>query len=1008
MDAARLRQRSASHSSLRSQYQYQSRMINYTNPRPSGHRHPLRSVNEHAALLRSPGPLESMLKTTTETGDIGIFSIRPNSSTNFGRPTRARSHPREANLPFSTRPSGYDENHYCHPDDHKRVRSYRDTTSEIISLYGSESQQTLLSSVSPTSLEDDPRSYSMTTTTSSKRIPSQKSTGTLQSQSSGGGYQRPRSPFPYPTRLKRPGVRPASPALRENGDVDYSRMVELDRFSQRTIHGSYKPTFTHSSRRPLPMAFRPDVNRSTASLPSRSLPSPYLYAPVPCHARTASSALPWGMPRQSSRQQRGSADQSTRSPSLTSIVEMYDRPVTSNSNCAPPLQSPRPFFYDYSEQFEDEPPWDGEMNIPLHPIPKRAENIRQSLLLMDDIEGNFDLGGNYSDSLKSDAQEVENPSAESPHLLDAVDCNTEDTETNQLTSRDELHAIERRSPAQSSPSDVPLITVSDEEQSRPQNIPDDASPDTEADAADMLSLMSDSTSLRSNSPLETPSKVAETKFDVVNESRSRQSSQAGFSKPRYSLDPALSEFASILTSFDRLGRVPAAKDSEARSVSGGRHDASVYQQGEVHPGAMERSSRWPSPSPPQRTEEDGDVYRKRHRRNGAATRISITGIVPDSYLKRTPERRNSLQILSPEPISPVRQLRVKESIPQLMKALPPLPRDAEKLSGYGTAGIPTPSDYMEHDPLLLSRDGLSEMKRRLEAKQKTASPTTPQSSRDIQQKFKVRDHATPSFSLGTSGDAACPASSERPTFTSTRVYYSPASRPELRLKTSSSQVGELRPSQSGLSPYNNRLKQCNSLAELAPCMKRGTLDELFGIDKGSKGQASGFDSDSCNSMAGEGKAIRFEPSPQPSDQFNIPYPPSPAKAEVHPSAIPLANGGAVLIETCGSCAAYHPSGPRGLRSKLSVLRLRFTSTQRYEGTILPVICSETNELPMPATMANQGTNGWLNAGASSKQEQPAVEPEKVEWRVKRWARDARKAVRLYVKRTLERSLRASA
>lgn len=233
MDAARLRQRSASHSSLRSQYRYQTRMINYTNPRPSAQRYPLRSVNENVALLRSPGPLESMLKTTTETGDIGIFSIRPNSSSaSFARPTRSKSHPREANLPLPLRSLGYGENYYCHPDDHKRLRSYHDTTSEIISLYGSESQQTLLSSVSPTSLEDDPRSYSMTTTASSKRIPSQKSTGTLQSQSSGSGFQRPRSPFPYPTRLKRPGVRPASPALRENGDIDYSRMVELDRFSQ--------------------------------------------------------------------------------------------------------------------------------------------------------------------------------------------------------------------------------------------------------------------------------------------------------------------------------------------------------------------------------------------------------------------------------------------------------------------------------------------------------------------------------------------------------------------------------------------------------------------------------------------------------------------------------------------------------------------------------------------------------------------------------------------------------
>ncbi|PTB81478.1 hypothetical protein M440DRAFT_1322340 [Trichoderma longibrachiatum ATCC 18648] len=1005
MDAPRwLRQRSSSYNSLRSQYRYQSSMINYTNPRPWGQRHPLRSVNEHAALLRSPGPLESMLKTTTETGDIGIFSIRPNHSSNFGRQPRSRSHPREANPHFPARPSGYNENHYRRPDDRRRMRSYRDTASEIISLYGCESQQTLMSSVSAASLEDDPRSYSMTTTPSSKRIPSQKSTGTLQSQSSGSGYQRPRSPFPYPTRLKRPGFRPASPALRDDGDVDYSRMVELDRYSQRTIHGSYKPTFSHGSRRPLPMVFRPDVIRSTNSLPSRSLQSPYLYAPVPCDGRTASSSLPWGSSRQPSRQQRGSADQSTRSPSLTSIVEMYDRPATSTSNRSPPMQSSGPLFYDYTEQFEDEPPWDGEMDLPLHPVPQRTENIRQSLLLMDDIE-DFDLGSHYSDTVQSDAQEADKPPAEPSQFLDAAICNPEEMDATQPGSRDDKsHAIGSHSSNQSSPSNVPLITISDEEQSRPQSMRHDASPETEADAIDMLSLVSDSTSLRSNSLLETPSKMTESKFDVVNEPQSRQSSQVGFGKPRDSLDPGLPEFASIVTNIDRLEKVPAANDNEAQSMSGERHYTFLCPQGEPHAGALKRSSRWPSPTPPQKIEEEGGVYQKRHRRNGAASQISIVGVIPDSYMKRTPERRNSLQILSPAPISPVRQLRVKESIPQLMKALPPLPREAGKLSGYGTAGIPTPSGHVEHAPLMLSKDGLAEMKRRLEAKQKCTPPTTPQGLQSAQPRFRVRAHATPASLLGKSSAVTCSASSQRPTLTSTEEFYGSASRPKLRLKASPSQISQVQPDQSGLSPWGNRLKQCNSLAELTPCIKEETVDDQVRLDKDDKGRGSSFDSSSCNSAVVEVKPFRFEPSPQPSDQFNIPYPPSPAKAEVHPSAIQPVNGGAVLIEAGDSCADYKASGPRGLRDKLSMLRLRFASTQKDEGTILPVITT----LPTPARIVNHGINDWYNTEFIGHQEQPLAEPEKVEWRVKRWARAARKAVRLCVQRTLERSPRASA
>ncbi|UKZ51649.1 hypothetical protein TrVGV298_005410 [Trichoderma virens] len=965
-------------------------MINYTNPRPPAQRHPLRSVNENVALLRSPDPLESMLKTTTETGDIGIFSIGPHSSSaSFARPKRSRSHPRETILPLPARSSAYDEGYYCHPDGHKRLRSYRDTTSEIISLYGSESQKTLVSSVSPTSIDDDPRSYSMTTTTSSKQIPSQKSTGTLQSQSSGSGFQRPRSPFPYPTRLKRPGVRPASPALRENGDIDYSRMVELDRFSQRTIHGSYKPTYAHGPRRPLPMAFRPDVNRSTSSLPSRTAPSPYLYAPVPCQVRGPNSSVPWGMSRQPNRHQRGSTDQSTRSASLTSIVEMYDRPMTSNSNCAPPLQSPGSFYYDYSEQFEDQSPWDMDMDIPLHPIPQRVENIRRSLLLMDNIQGSFEADGNYPDSIKSNAKEDGKAYIEAFQLSDAVNGNSEGTGSKQSTSDDEDGAMERQSTAEPGPKETPLITISDEEQDPPPILSNRVSTDIEADAIDMLSMTSGSTSLGPNSPLETPSKILETNFNVASECRSRRSSQVSLSKLRYSLDPALSEFASVLSSFDRLVRIPATKDCEVQSISGGRHDTYAYQQEDVHPVNLKCLNRRPSPPSSDPVGEGDGEYLKCHRRNVAAMRISITGIVPDEVLNHTPERHNNFSILSPEPISPVRELRVKESIPQLMKALPPLPREAEKLSGYGTAGIPTINVYQGHGPLISGKDCPSGMRRPLEPKQTSSSPAISRHSQDFQPKFKLRARA-PSSSPGKSGDVACKVATHRPTYNGIYDYeYIQAVRPKLKLKLPRNQV---RPGQTGLSPYNNRLKQCNSLAELTPRLQNDTADEHIGVDMGGKKQVSSFDSLNGNTAAIEENSIRFEPSPQPSDQFNIPYPPSPPKVEAQSSPTAASIKGEELVEIRGSCVDNNPNRPRGLRGKFSVLRLRFTSPQRYTST-----SKETLAVPYDSR----------GVGVSSTNQSSPVEAEKVGWRVKRWARDAKKAVRLYVKRTLERSPKVS-
>ncbi|TDZ23678.1 hypothetical protein Cob_v002730 [Colletotrichum orbiculare MAFF 240422] len=71
MDIIHSQRRSASHGSLRSSYKSQARRPGHPLPRR------LLSVTESSSLLPSPGPLESMLKTTTETGDIGIFTIKP-------------------------------------------------------------------------------------------------------------------------------------------------------------------------------------------------------------------------------------------------------------------------------------------------------------------------------------------------------------------------------------------------------------------------------------------------------------------------------------------------------------------------------------------------------------------------------------------------------------------------------------------------------------------------------------------------------------------------------------------------------------------------------------------------------------------------------------------------------------------------------------------------------------------------------------------------------------------
>ncbi|KAK7421899.1 hypothetical protein QQX98_001893 [Neonectria punicea] len=138
MDLEDARQRSASQNSLHSSHRSHGKPGNHVHSLPPSQRRPFRGVHETSTLLRSPGPLESMLKTTTETGDIGIFSINPTPpSVTYHHPPRPRPNFGDASL---SRPHSRGLEDGFMYDDRKALPSYRDTTSEIISLYGSSTQ----------------------------------------------------------------------------------------------------------------------------------------------------------------------------------------------------------------------------------------------------------------------------------------------------------------------------------------------------------------------------------------------------------------------------------------------------------------------------------------------------------------------------------------------------------------------------------------------------------------------------------------------------------------------------------------------------------------------------------------------------------------------------------------------------------------------------------------------------------------------------------------------------
>jgi hypothetical protein len=193
-----------------------------------------RSTSENRAPEPLPTGLNSMLKNTTETGDIGLFSIKsryPATASRLNSPHKA------GNLPRSHYLQGHQQNYGpCNGspivDDRRRLPSYaRDATSEISSLYETGSQR---SGITSRAFEEpDYRSYSMTQTSySSYTLSNHRSYASLRSQPELSLTQRPRSPFPYPARLKRPGFRPSSPVLAGGGVVDYSRRAEIERALQ--------------------------------------------------------------------------------------------------------------------------------------------------------------------------------------------------------------------------------------------------------------------------------------------------------------------------------------------------------------------------------------------------------------------------------------------------------------------------------------------------------------------------------------------------------------------------------------------------------------------------------------------------------------------------------------------------------------------------------------------------------------------------------------------------------
>ncbi|KAI1802369.1 hypothetical protein F4811DRAFT_573053 [Daldinia bambusicola] len=674
MEHHRLPRHSSSHGTLHSSYSH-GRSTHGPSPVRPLHK-PLRSVNENSVLLPSPGALESMLKTTTETGDIGIFSIKP-----------------------------------------------------IPPL--------------PQRREDiGPRSYSLTTC-ESRQLSHHKSATTLQSQASGGPLQRPRSPFPYPTRLKRPGVRPASPALTESGRVDYSRMVEIDRASYRTPHGPYKPSYPPTPRRPTALGLRTDANLSTVSLPSQGLPPLTRYgAPGPSSIRTHSTA---SMASYNAPFRERFDSSSSRTSSLTSIVNVYHKTPHTPRVGPSGLSTAAPRYYDYTEGFENRQPRDITPIQPYAPVPTRVPNYHHPLVLQDSDEnlaavfrerdspffgtsnpspdrmGGFEMlssstprnqVGSYQAAVERAPSRCRTGSIRSECRSIAFD--SSDTERkfekgsdiDLLPSQAGRDSMDTFNPSLDPESrDVPAYRYADyrlkataktkenslERQVQVQGgraptirseqgviLRDDTQGETlndyEMGESNIGSLAEERVrrSLLGASTIKRPSSAPIRELSTSIRHQTKDEAQNGFHTIARSRSDC--NKASIRNNRFPTKVVNSANSCEYDTLDSGMFVASGEDSRNKHGGIKEVNIA--SPPLNQTTVVQRPRF-QRHKRNQAVPRISTSSLPREDnegfpYISPS---CSTTPIVSPKPISPARQLKLKNSIPQLMKALPPLPGD---------------------------------------------------------------------------------------------------------------------------------------------------------------------------------------------------------------------------------------------------------------------------------------------------------------------------------------------
>ncbi|KAG5753127.1 hypothetical protein H9Q69_008083 [Fusarium xylarioides] len=404
-----------------------------------------------------------------------------------------------------------------------------------------------------------------------------------------------------------------------------------------------------------------------------------------------------------------------------------------------------------------------------------------------------------------------------------------------------------------------------------------------------------------------------------------------------------------------------------------------------------------------------------HRRTPANTNIKIPNkndlALPEQDMPQdVPKADTGAGILSPNPISPAHQLRVTNSIPQLMKALPPLPDEAQHNSDlrcWSSSRYTAAHAYKMYasSPAnnairLESKVGMDTMPSKPVSRTNDSNKPSYHPTQSNPSRFKVRLRSSQS-GLQSKWSLDSPGIPERSS--------SNPIKPRLRLKVSRSRMSNKLMGPDGTIVRNSPLKQYSSLLELKNFPHRDALTDRSSFREALEEQLAQFGVDKRLSNIDEG-TIRG-PSRQLSDQFDIPYPPS-TEGIVTAELVsqPKFDSGLGIFDRWDFDKTLY-SGKNFIRKNFD--RTLYSKPMRNKSSFLRHRASPTDIRKRPRGPANLSDptplRSEITQGSSFEDSMltPSVMlPQRIRnrtRRVKRWAAEAKRAVQALMRRTLSRS-----